>query len=708
MALDIGSALNTIAYWGALLAAAGFSVLAFGVLRRLRPLTSHHLMLIVALLVMAVWLGVSAVFGTSSHLAAMFENMRNVAWLGFLYLLLRQAGTADSPRGLSFIFAALALVALLTMVVDISVLSSAGVIDQTKLLGVSRLVLHAIMVIGALVLVHNLYSVAAPDSRSLIAPYMAALTAMWGYDLNLYTITYLAGQPAQALIELRPLLSILLIPVFAVPLLKRGQMRFRLSRSVTFQSLSLMAIGIYLVAMVVVAAALRFLGGDYGDIAQKAFLLLAIVAAVMLVPSARFRSLMRVQINKHFFQHRYDYRTEWMRFTQTMGKPGVESDPFHARVIKAIADVTESPGGLLLLPDDHGGLVVESRWNARSISAPASAAELKTYLYLQETARIIDFDALRGRESGGPESALMPRWMMEDPRVWVGVPLIHFERLAGLVLLERPVIDRTLDWEDFDLLRIVGRQVASYLAEAQGQEALSEARRFEEFNRRFAFIIHDIKNLVSQLSLVARNAERHADNPEFRADMIETLQFSVGRMNDLLARLSQHNKGRPEDPHPVAIEDLIERVARSKRPQHAIITGADATVVAMADPNRVEQILMHLVQNAIDASPSTEPIQIMLRSEAGKAVIEVMDRGSGMSPDFIRNKLFKPFLSTKEGGFGIGVYEARSLAQAMGGRLDVESREGEGSLFRLVLPLVDPTLQSTFGISSLIGKEDAA
>src|SRR5690606_3473343 len=100
------------------------------------------------------------------------------------------------------------------------------------------------------------------------------------------------------------------------------------------------------------------------------------------------------------------------------------------------------------------------------------------------------------------------------------------DRLVGAVLLARPEIGRQLDWEDFDLLRIVGRQVASYLAEAQSQEALSEARRFDEFNRRFAFIMHDIKNLVSQLSLVARNAERHADNPEFRVDMVATLKNS--------------------------------------------------------------------------------------------------------------------------------------------------------------------------------------
>src|SRR3546814_7799482 len=143
--------------------------------------------------------------------------------------------------------------------------------------------------------------------------------------------------------------------------------------------------------------------------------------------------------------------------------------------------------------------------------------------------------------------------MIEENRAWALVPLIHFGRLAGAGLLARPLVGRELDWEDLDMRRVVGRQVAIYISEAQGQVALSEAQRFEEFNRRFAFIMHDIKNLLGQLSLVARNARRHANNPEFRADMIATLEESVGKMNDMLARLSQHNRARYEEPRAVAL-----------------------------------------------------------------------------------------------------------------------------------------------------------
>jgi putative PEP-CTERM system histidine kinase len=246
---------------------------------------------------------------------------------------------------------------------------------------------------------------------------------------------------------------------------------------------------------------------------------------------------------------------------------------------------------------------------------------------------------------------------------------------------------RTLDWEDFDLLRVVGRQVSSYLAEARGQEALADAQQFDEFNRRFAFIMHDIKNLVSQLSLVTRNAEKHAGNPDFQADMIATLKNSTARMNDLLARLSQHNKVRAEDPKAIDASPLIERVAAAKRIAHPIVISGESRMFLVADPARLEQALLHLVQNAIDASPSIEPVTIAVRQIEGDAVIEVRDHGIGMSGHFIRHSLFKPFASTKDGGFGIGAFEARSLVAAMGGTLDVTSREGEGSVFRITLPI---------------------
>jgi putative PEP-CTERM system histidine kinase len=276
--------------------------------------------------------------------------------------------------------------------------------------------------------------------------------------------------------------------------------------------------------------------------------------------------------------------------------------------------------------------------------------------------------------------------MRADSRAWVLVPLIHFGRLIGAILLARPAIDRRLDWEDLDMLRTVGRQAASYLSEAQGQQALNDAQRFDEFNRRFAFIMHDVKNLVSQLSLLARNAERHAENPDFRADMVLTLKESVGKMNDMLARLSQHHKARTEEPRPMSLGEVASKIANSRSRQHAIrLTGA--APLALADPARVEQIIVHLLQNAIDASDAGHPVEIRLGGDERSATVDVIDQGRGMTAEYIRRDLFKPFSSSKAGGFGIGAFEARALAQSMAGSIKVESKPGVGSRFTLCLPL---------------------
>jgi putative PEP-CTERM system histidine kinase len=279
--------------------------------------------------------------------------------------------------------------------------------------------------------------------------------------------------------------------------------------------------------------------------------------------------------------------------------------------------------------------------------------------------------------------------MVDDPDAWIGVPLIHKDRAVGLVLLAAPEYRRPLDWEDFDLIRTAGRQAASSLAEAQGQRALSNAQRFEEFNRRFAFILHDIKNLVSQLSLLTRNAERHADNADFRADMIATLKSSTEKMTDLLARLSPQATARSQKLHPQPLRDIVTAAIAGRRASHDISLLGDCSEWVAVDAPALDQALGHLLQNAIDASPRNEPVTVRVARSAEEVTILISDKGSGMDADFVRSRLFQPFVSTKESGFGIGAFEARSLIASMGGRITVESRPGKGTHFTIHLPAAE-------------------
>ncbi len=681
------SILIQISTFGHGLAAALFAALTIWQFQRKADRSKTELSLVMALALTSFWALTVSIEGAFSTISNFSESLRNMGWLLFMFVLLRTGEGRDEPTAVRIIYFSLALVLVAQIVVDSLVPALAGNPRLMSMAAYTALLLRMLFAVGALVLVHNLYSFAAPETRWGIRLPLASLAAIWTYDLNLFTITYLTQQFSVELTAMRGPAMVCIAPILALASIRNTEWSIRLSRSVAFSSLSLVAIGGYLLMMIIIAAALQIIGGDYARLAQISFLFATSVAALVLLPSGKFRAWFKVKMAKNFFQHRYDYRAEWIRFTDTIGRPGSDSAPFHERVVKAIADITDSPAGILLMPDDSGRLTLQSRWNWQTIQVPARACTSRTIPFFEETGHIIEFDALRADQVEEIDPGAIPEWMTNDSHTWAAVPLVHFDRLAGIVLLARPRVNRTLDWEDLDMLRVVGRQVASYLSEARSQESLSEAQRFDEFNRRMAFIMHDIKNLVSQLSLLARNAKRHADNPEFQTDMISTLQDSADKMNGLLERLSQHNKAKPEDPRPVKVAALLQSIIEKKRLLHAIESNQIDDLTAMADSTRVDQILGHLIQNAIDASPEGQPIILNARRRDLSVAIEVLDSGKGMSSEFIRSQLFKPFASSKAGGFGIGAFEARSLAIAMNGRLEVESKEGAGSRFTLILPL---------------------
>jgi putative PEP-CTERM system histidine kinase len=682
--------IEAIGLWSHGTAAILFALLALWQMARSRGGIQRRL-LALAFGLTALWAAVVAWSGGEALAARFAECGRNIAWLAVMLALLTRGGDGDSRRP-----ATLALYAVLMAVIvaqaAVDVLPGGAAQAPGHML--AALMLRMTVAIGALVLVHNLYTAAAPDGRWGIRLPMICLAMMWAYDLNLFTVAYLGRAWPADLVAVRGVVMTLLVPLFAVASWRNAKWKMRVSRAVAFQSLSLVAIGGYLIFMVIAAQAVQLIGGSHIGLAQITVVTGLSAAAIALMPSTRLRAWLRVKVAKHFFQHRYDYRVEWMRFTETLGVPGEDAASLDVRVVQAIADITESPGGLLLLPAEGGGLSAGTRWNWTTLEAPAAAATDQFARICEETGRIIELDAAR-LEPDAEDAAFVPAWLLAEPRAWVAVPLVHIHRLVGVVVLERPAVDRVLDWEDFDLLRVAGRQVASYLAEARGQEALSDARRFDEFNRRFAFVVHDIKNLVSQLSLVARNAERHAENPAFRADMVATLQDSVSKMNELLARLSQHNKSKAEEPRPTGLRAVADAVAAARRPAHAVQVQGRSDVVARADRARLVQALGHLVQNAIDASPPGSPVWLRVGRVGLEARIEVLDHGAGMSAEFVRTRLFKPFASTKEGGFGVGAFEARSLVAAMGGRLEVESREGEGTRFAIILPVAEADADAT-------------
>lgn len=675
---------DVLALWTHLLAAALYGALAVAQLlhwkrdRLARPLVA-------AFAIVAVWAVFLAFLDPHHLLTRLAESGRNLAFLAFMYGLLNRSVNGPSQRAVMAVYGAVAGVVGLQIILG-------GVIWEYHLehallgpLVSTAQILGITIAAGSLILVHNLYGQAAPASRSALRLPMIALGVMWAYDLHFYTLDHFTAGEAQGLASLRGLLLALIAPLFALAMRSRRDWKVQISRAATFQSIGIVAILVYLVVMLSASRLSETFGGGLGQVAQLGLIAVVTAVALLLLLSVRARNWFRVTLTKHMFEHRYDYRAEWLRFTDTVGRQG--ETPLAERVVKAIADIGGSSSGLLLTADRGYRLTPATAWQWTSELPPTGDGAEGLVRYIEETGHVLDFDTIRsGTLDVAGRSIPVPDWLSGLPGAWAGIPLIHADCLVGLVILGHPPVRRPLDWEDFDLFRAAGIQAASYIAEARGQQALADSRRFDEFNRRFAFILHDVKNLVSQLSLVARNAERHADNPEFRADMIATLQASVRKLNDLLARLSP-GATRESDPlGPVDIASLVGPIAASRRRSHPVLADGIEGLVAIADRSGLELAIGHLVQNAVEASPPDRPVRINWFESGGDVAIEVQDQGTGMSDEFVRDRLFQPFVSTKESGFGIGAYEARTIIAAMGGHLDVESEIGVGTRFTIFLP----------------------
>lgn len=663
------------------LAAVVCAIASILVLRPARASRRDRGAVALALALSAAWCAVTAALGGALP-AQLLEVARNVAWIYALFRHFANDGRDESLRLVRPVVTSLVLVESL----QLALIVSNPVIGNVELSALLRMLLA----VGALVLVHNLYGGASQSSRRLLAWNSSAMALFWLFELNLFTIAYLTSSEAVGLEILRALVMACAAACFAIGTLHAGAgLAFRPSRVLTFSTLSLVVLAVYFLAMIGLANGVAQFAGDLAKVTQVGFLLAAATVSLLWLPSEKLRRAARVLALKHLFKHRYDYRAEWLRFTRTIGSAAGRGATLQERAIQSLADITDSSAGLLLTPQSDGDFALAARWRWPNVDVPHQALPANIARIFETSGLIIDFDEVRSGIDHYGEAALIPCWLRDDSGVWAGVPLLHGERVVGVVILARPQVARNLDWEDYDLLTIAGQQVASYLSEQAGQEALQDAARFDEFNRRMAFVMHDIKNLSSQLGLLARNAERHADNPEFRKDMLVTLRNSADKLDGLVTRLGRYGNGRSEAVEAVDLDDLARRIRERLEVLHPIDVVGDTACEVLAHRETLEQALVHLVQNAIDASPPDMPVVLELETAGLRGDLTVVDSGPGMSAEFIRQSLFRPFVSTKDNGFGIGACEARELVQAMGGRLGVESREGLGSRFTVSLPIAE-------------------
>ncbi len=669
---------------------AGLYVALTGLLMlRQRP-SRTALWLAAACLVTAAWAAAVAFYWRSpmSGLAGWLELARSVAWYGFILHLYRRSVTAH--RQLVQAFTTMGLLALL-LVGGLPLLDALASQPGTSLWSAGTAIRLGFAVCN-LLLIENLYFNTPADVRWHINLLCVAVAGLFLYDLVLYADAALFHRVSLPLFEGRASATILAAPLIAIAAARNRSwaIDIHVSRDVVFHTATLVVSGIFLLGLAATGEIFRRGGAEWGYVAEVSLIFAGLLVVAVMITSGSARSRIRSLVVDNFFSHRYDYRREWMRCIDTLTASTAHTS-LPVRAIRAVAEVVDSPAGALFVraPGE-----VAFQW-AGSWNMPAATMPIPPGHPLLPAFRdgewIVELDTVG--------SATEP--LHELPRNWLAVPLNHHGTLIGFVVLAHARAQFKLDHEVFDLLRIIGREVASRVAEQLAVQVLSQTQQLREYSQRFAFVIHDIKNVSGQLSMLLTNAEIHADNPEFQRDMLATVRASVGKITRLLNRLQAD---RQERDHALItpqkrLRDIVE-VVRQVQQTPVELTDDGETAGVAIDPESFDAVVQHLLNNAIEASGRTLPVRIEVRHEPLSVVVDIVDQGPGMAPEFVRDELFRPFSTTKGSGHGIGAYQARELLREAGGDLLVISRVPGGTTMRMLLPAVRLAVSETVPLSA--------
>jgi putative PEP-CTERM system histidine kinase len=547
------------------------------------------------------------------------------------------------------------------------------------------------LAILGLILIENVFSGTGDANRWHFKHLLIGLGALFAVDLYFFAETLLFRSFDSTTALARPLIAALAMPFVLVAASRIRNMDFdvQVSRGAALRTTALVASGVYLLGVAGIGYLLRETGLTWGPLLQMVFFVGAIMVLAALALSGQMRSRLRYFINRNFFSLNYDYREEWLRFISTMSDES-DSGTRLQRAIRAVADVFECGRGALFLAGPRGELSLAERWRWDEIGGLITLpAPLTDALRAEgKTVNLRQWSPPSAAD-GGEGTADLVEGLKTQLDAWLIVPLLANDALVGGIVLSRPRLTRPLSWEDEDVLTLLGVQIGSYIREQQAHEALEEAKRFERLSKNFTFVAHDLKNLVSQLSMIVQHAERHGRNPEFQQDTIATIGDSVNKMKGMLVRLKESPDA---DLHTAAVDlrrlirDHVAELKNLIEPRHVHIADVDTPVVI--DTNGLLSVIDNMLQNAREAAGLTGQVELWLRSERGWASLEVKDDGPGMSPEFIHRQLFKPFASTKTSGYGIGMYQSRDLIERYGGSLEVDSIVGRGTTLRVRLPVV--------------------
>lgn len=549
---------------------------------------------------------------------------------------------------------------------------------------------HLALVIVGLVLVEQIYRNTRTNERWRLKLLCIALGTLFVYEFYLYSDALLFLNVNDVLWAVRGFVVAMLTPLIAISAVRNPDwsLDIFISKQVVFHSTALLGAASYLLILATAGYSIRFSGGEWSALMQILFLGGAFLVLALVLFSGQLKAKLRIFLRGHIYSHAFDYRQEWQRVISSLSKSN--ELPLEERVIIGLSEVVESPSGVLWMRDQSGRFTWSASYGFPGIDIPEIAGDDPVISYLERKDTVINFKEMLTIPEAY-ESFGKPFWIEPYVNAWLLIPLWKTSGgIDGLVLLTESQTFTAWNLEVMEMLKTTSRYVASYLELEAAARALAEARQFEGFNRLSAFVIHDLKNLIAQLSLVVRNASKYHDNPEFMKDAIKTVEHAVEKMSALMSQLRNSTSAAATIEFDLrdVLQEAIE--ARKRQVPAPIYVKVNHPVVVCANRHRLAFALEHIIHNAQDATGKQGWVKVRLKVTGGWASVEIEDNGIGMSEEFVASLLFKPFETTKGlTGMGIGAYESREYARSLGGNLSVVSAPGKGSLFVFKIPLAN-------------------
>lgn len=631
---------------------------------------------IAAVLISVIW-GASSLFSTIlkveilRQLAGFADFIRYFVWC-YIFILIIAVDSVKKRNIYIYIFCS----------VLIFVLGSIFI----KLDTVERLT-RLMLAVFSLVLIEQVYFGFELEERWRFKPLIIGLSSIYIFDLYLFSQDVLFNKLDSEVSAVRGLVHALIVPLLFVSLEYRSKnnLRLKISKNTAFHSIALTLIGAYLIIISSVGYYVKFFGGEWGQSLQVAIVYLSLLVFSFILFSNNFRSKLKVYISKNFFHYLFDYREEWLKFTSILVEKNSNLE-MKQQIIKGFLNILKSPAGSLWMRKSNDAAFHQVAQFNQMHTKHCEGSGSSFCNFMRRTGWVIDIDQYRS----SPDRYVgmkLPDWISDFPDTWLVVPLLVGDDMVGFCTLDKARNPVGVNWEVNDLLKTAGRQAAGFLTQMQATEALLEARKFAAFNRMSAFVVHDLKNIVTQLSLMMKNSQRLLSNPEFQNDMLLTVDNSLARMRQLMRQLQEGTVlSAPASGVDLAV--LIERLVSRAGMSGRIISFkllSPATVAAQED--RLERVLGHLVQNALEATAGGGTVRLSLDSDDVMTEIKLTDTGCGMSQAFVSSNLFKPFQTTKQHGMGIGAYECALYIQELSGSIHVDSALGVGTTITLSIPL---------------------